>query len=470
MSEFLVHLKKAQLRLNVKKYTFLPSTHLVAQVFFSVILACGTLAEEFIQFDDDQLASLQRQLAVEYTSNSVSTDAVLQQYVSELNSRLDANPRTYVTFARDKNINAYAAWGNVIVINSGLIGFAGSESEFAGVLAHEHAHISQRHFSRLPQEAAMVRNVSTAAFLLAMLAGNTDLAHVFAGASGLGVNRELEAMRAFEREADQIAVKTMSRSGFNPNGFVELLDRMKRPSETGLPEYLRTHPYSDDRVADIKSFVRSLNLGAATKDEDEYMFWLARKRSNQLSGHAPGPTPPASVTKVLDDYARLIGNEREAAEAAKNLSRIEGNWIIDIAIAEHYLAVARHGKALELIENTRKSHPDNFALAALHLRALADARDKKGSVKTLAKMSDSLRFNWYVSQAEARLWSELDDEFNYRLAVGYSQYLSGNLDAAKKQVQRLKALSGSGTSLTKIGRLNQLETKINSLTKLVKGS
>ena len=439
----------------------------LAGVFLIAALAADGHADEFIRLSDEQLNAVQRELADGYTNGKISTDAVLQQYVSDLNARLKANPRTYVTFVKDNNLNAFAAWGNVIVINSGILGFAESEGDLAGVLAHEHAHITQRHFHRLPEAASLVRGVTAAGILIALLAGNADLANAFAGASGLAANKELASLREFELEADRQAVRTMTSAGFNPDPYLGLLSRMKKPSESSTPEYLRTHPFSENRVSDLRAFIRSLRLGDDAAGDEDLIFWLARERSNWLAIFQGGPSPPATLADTVRDYGLLIRDSSGSTEAAERLAEHAENWIIALELADHHLAQGNVETAIETLERARASAPSNNALAAKHLYALAQAKDRKRAVKTLAKMPSDMRLNWDVAQAEARLWSALGDTFSYRLAVGFSQYLDGDLASAKKQVARLKSLDASATSNSNRGRLILLEQKIESLQSLL---
>lgn len=449
----------------MKKYTALAAA-LAAAALAGALAPRPALADEFPQLSDEQMGAVQRRLAVAYTHNRVSSDPVLQQYVLELNERLDANPRTHVTFVRDGSLNAYAAWGNVIVINSGLLSFTQSEDEIVAVLAHEHAHISQEHFHRLPEEASLVRGVATAGFLVALLAGNTDAANAFAGASGLAANQELAALREFEREADNIAVRTMVRAGYDPGGFVDLLGRMGKPGESADLEYLRTHPVTENRVSELAGFIRSQGSGGAGRPADGLSYWLVRERSNWLTERSGGTEPPGPVAGAVRDYGALIRGRTGAAAAAERLSGLAGNWIVALALAEHRIAAGEAGAALELMEEARRSDPDNVALASGHLHALAEAKDRTKAVKAIAKMSSGLRNSWDVAHAEARLWSELGDEYNYRLAVGFSQYSAGNLKSAESQVARLKSLGDDLSSATKRSRMLLLEGKIKALMSL----
>src|SRR5690606_29304665 len=156
--------------------------------------------------------------------------------------------------------------GGHIGIHSGLVASAQSESELAGVLAHEIAHVSQRHVARqLGQrnQSGMLMMGMMVAALAAAAAGAGDLAQgaaVFGQAAVL--NSQLTFSRDAEREADRVGLQMIQAAGFDPAGTVDMFSRLMQTSRfnqgTG-PSYASTHPMSIERMSDMQNRTRGLS-------------------------------------------------------------------------------------------------------------------------------------------------------------------------------------------------------------------
>lgn len=184
----------------------------------------------------------------------------LQALGSGLASQTDSYLRDFTFFWVDNPaINAFAAPGGYIGVHSGLILATEDESELASVVAHEVAHITQRHLPRA-LEAANKMNLPTAAALVAALIlgrGNSQvteaaLATTLAGSAQAQIN----FTRAHEQEADRLGIQMLTASQFDPRGmpnFFEKLQASYRFYDNNLPEFLSTHPVTINRIADSRS-------------------------------------------------------------------------------------------------------------------------------------------------------------------------------------------------------------------------
>jgi beta-barrel assembly-enhancing protease len=180
-------------------------------------------------------------------------DAEATDYVAAVGNRLaarGADTRQSFEFfmMRDPQINAFAMPGGKIGVHTGLIVAAQSESEMAGVLGHEIAHVTQRHIARMVSNQQASQWVSLASFAIALLAArsNSQVSQaVMAAGPALAVQQQLNFSRDFEREADRMGLQMLEKAGFDPRGmelFFERLQRATRLYEGGAPSYLRTHP------------------------------------------------------------------------------------------------------------------------------------------------------------------------------------------------------------------------------------
>ncbi len=153
-----------------------------------------------------------------------------------------------VKVQRNKEINAFAAPGGLIVVYTGLIAEAGSAEEVAGVLAHEMAHATRRHSMRQLIYAAGLMPLAT------MLLGSPDAASVF---QGVGQLTELKFSRSQEEDADLTGFDTLVAAGIDTEGMARFFDRLA--AQTGAPpSFLSTHPSSTDRAAAIRARTKAL--------------------------------------------------------------------------------------------------------------------------------------------------------------------------------------------------------------------
>jgi len=154
----------------------------------------------------------------------------------------------------------FAMPGGFIAINSGLILATNNENELAGVMAHETAHVTQRHLVRGLIDQSHAGLMSTAAMLAAILLGATAgrgspdaMEGAILATQGAAIQHQINYTRANEFEADRIGIGTMASAGYDPLGmasFFQTLDRNSPdPSRIKAVEFLIDHPLSAERVA-----------------------------------------------------------------------------------------------------------------------------------------------------------------------------------------------------------------------------
>ncbi len=195
----------------------------------------------------------------------IVNDAEINDYIQHLGFKLvennhDAQDRRFSFFIIEENsINAFALPGGYIGINTGLITQSDNESELASVLAHEVAHVTQRHLARRIELQNQLSLPSLAAFAAAILiAASSDNADTgigaLVGAQGLAQQAIINHTRSNEAEADRIGIATLYNAGFDPQGAISFFEKMQQSSRYYLqaPEFLRTHPLSRSRITDAR--------------------------------------------------------------------------------------------------------------------------------------------------------------------------------------------------------------------------
>ena len=226
-------------------------------------------------------------------------DPVLVEYVQQIWERLVAaakargemTPELQERFAweillgRDRSVNAFALPGGYMGVNLGLIGVVTSEDELASVLAHEMSHVTQRHISRLMTQQSRQTPLLLASMVLGALAASKspDAANaLILGGQAVAVQNQLNFSRDMEREADRMGYGLMAPAGFAPEGFVSMFDKLQqanRLNDNGSWPYLRSHPLTTERMADMHARLptgqASLSLPVATL---EHAMLAARAR------------------------------------------------------------------------------------------------------------------------------------------------------------------------------------------------
>ena len=217
-------------------------------------------------------------------------DAEATEYLSSLGNRLvtqgtDVRQPFRFFFIQDNQINAFALPGGFVGVNTGLVLAAQSESEAAGVLGHEIAHVTQRHIARMMEQQKTSTVVSLAAIALAALAARSS-SEVGAAAAAVGqagaIQNMLNFTREHEREADRVGLQILEKAGYDPRAmavFFERLQRATRLSEGVAPNvYLRTHPLTHERIADIQNRVEQMPY-RQVRDSIEFHLVRAKLRA-----------------------------------------------------------------------------------------------------------------------------------------------------------------------------------------------
>ncbi|MDN3653028.1 M48 family metalloprotease [Thalassotalea ponticola] len=312
--------------------------------------AISTLAlDKELQYGSAMMKSIR-------ASQPIIHDPVLVEYINDLGNRLvknaeDVHYKFNFFLINQSEINAFAFFGGNVGIHAGLLTAADNESELASVLAHEIAHVTQRHLARRLE--AQTRNVplTTAAIISGILvslvnpqAGMAVLQTSMAASQQAGINYT----RNNENEADRVGMDILVNSGFDANGapnfFRKLASKYRYTSKP--PAMLMTHPLPESRITDSRL--------RASRYPNKLLapslpFELAKSR---LRSRYKGD--PEQNIAIFEDEIRLSKyNIKEAAQYGLALS---------------YFAAKKYDKALDLLLELRKSDAKNL----FYVDALAD--------------------------------------------------------------------------------------------------
>ena len=213
-------------------------------------------------------------------------DLALQAFVERVGRSLvvHSSPSPFVfqfRVIRDRDPNAFAIPGGAIFVTTGLLVLAETESEIAGVLGHEIAHVTSRHIAKLAEQSQKLNIATLAAVVAAALAGGGSQVAGAAATTAMAASQALtlKYTREHETEADQKGLQTLVKAGYDPNGLLTFLNKMYRSSLAAprLPAYLSTHPAIETRVSLVETLVRMEPRAAGpTRHVEEYRWIQAR--------------------------------------------------------------------------------------------------------------------------------------------------------------------------------------------------
>jgi predicted Zn-dependent protease len=392
-------------------------------------------------------------------------DPELTDYLNGLGYRLvSSSPNAEQSFefflVRDASINAFALPGGFIGAHTGLIVTAQSESELAAVLAHEVAHVTQRHIARLFQQQKQAGMASLAAVALALLAARSspDLASAaLAGAQYATLQTQLNFTRENEREADRVGVQILDKAGFDPRAmplFLEQMQRAYRVYETNAPSYVRTHPLTFERIADVQNRVEAL---AYRQIPDSMAFRFVRARL-QVEQYAPRDaiahfedvlrerktvSEPAARYGLIVALLRINDVQRASREMATLQREVPDDAMV-VALAGRVKAAAGDARgALQLYADAVQRFPRQRALTYSYARALLDARRPRQALEVVDDALQFARSDHRLYQLQAQAYAGLGWRLQEHRAQAEAYVLLGNLRGAIDQLQ-IGLKSGDG--------------------------
>ena len=355
-------------------------------------------------------------------------DRAINHYVESLVAQLASYSglegyQVHVLVIDNQEVNAFAAPGGVIGINSGLIKFVDNEAQLAGVIAHELAHLQQRHFVRQLGEIEQTAQLSTLSMIATiglLLAGNPALAITTAvGNSALNAQSRLSYSRAYEREADIVSIEMLEASGHGTRAISSFLEKLNQVSGQNQDlAFLYTHPLSSERASYLNARAAAIGSKPVEVGRD-FDLELMRLRINWYNEQ---PQP------VADPDLQLYQSALDAAECS---ARLEAS----AALAQEYPEnIYVRAQQLELLSDCQ---PESAPAAAEDLVTLFGA--SKFSLELRAQALQSAGQRQRASQSYAELSRAYPNDLG--IATAYAQIASQNGDntaALRAQAEALQ--------------------------------
>lgn len=381
----------------------------------------------------------------------------------------------------NSTLNAFAVPGGIVGVHTGLIEAAQSEDELASVIAHELAHLSQRHYAAQVDEQRRNQPLMLAALLGSILiaaadaqGGTAAITSTVAAAQQAG----LSFSRQNEREADYIGMQTLAASGFDPHAMANMFSRLQSNARYGQkpPEFLLTHPVTESRIADALNRAASLPKPSRRTHAADYALIRARIAAHYSSD------PDRLLNQLQQERARsdndslryatvvtaIKAKQFDAAAQAAEAMSTGFRQTLTVRLLQAELAIARDqlDAAQNEISSLLKLFPDNYPANALYVELLLRQGQTSHAVAVLRKLVEQ-------RPTDSNLWYNLAETqglagntLEVHLARIEYFMLTGNVDLALRQIkfaQRLPQLSGEEQA-----RLETLEAEAKAIRQQMK--
>ena len=392
-------------------------------------------------------------------TQKVLDDPLLDDYINRLGQSLVDNSKARGRHFRfflidDPQINAFAGPGGHIGVYTGLVLTTKSENELAAVIAHEIAHVTQAHLLRAWQSASDMSLVQGAALIAALLVGaalggDAGIAGVM-GAQAALQQQQINFTRHNEEEADRIGIHILDEARFDPRAMPTFFARMGRANSvyaSELPEFLRTHPVTNARIAD--------SLGRAEKlpyrqHQDSFGYLLTRAALREMSFRDPASAVRHFRSALADGryrdrdatrygLARALWRQGRLEAAAKEMATLlearpdTPEFLVTAARIDMDLGKSR--QAIQRLEKAAADRPYHFpiqiTLADLYLRADRPTEAYRLLDRLARHEQEQPRVHQLLARAAKALGREAD---SHRHLADY-YYLIGALEAAELQLR-----------------------------------
>lgn len=395
----------------------------------------------------------------------INKDPEIQQYIESIGKRLvthsDSPSGSFHFFVvLDDRINAFAGPGGYIGVNSGLLLLTESESELASVMAHEIAHVTQRHLNRAFEAASKLSIPTAVASLAAILLGTqspalgqTALVAIYAGNAQFRIN----FTRDNEQEADRVGMRNLSAANFNPQGmptFFERLQQSTRYYGQKIPEFLRTHPVSHSRIADTRGRASEytykhypdsqgyllsrakLKVITAKKPEQVLDYFKTREHQGTKNQQAVTRYGIATAQVALQKYT-------EAEQIFQQLTAEYPNQPQYVyALATMSINTNNYTTALQLLNEAVLRFPSNDAIKVKYISTLIETRQLDRAKTTLKSLTDIANKRPLFYELMAKIYAKSGQQAQSHRYLAEYYYATDRLSPAILQINLAKKANG----------------------------
>jgi len=365
------------------------------------------------------------------------------------------NPGYGFTFflVNDTSINAFAGPGGYIGANVGLFLAAESESELAGVMAHEIAHVTQRHLARAFQAQERMSLPTTAAIIAAIIIGAaadpSAGAAAMTAASAAGIQSQINFTRANEKEADRVGIQTLADANFDPFGMPQFFERLQKNSKlygTRPPEFLSTHPVTSNRISEATSRAETFPRVKNYTSLDFFLLQAKLRVNNypnprqvladtrRYEGKSGGKTPVEQY-----EFALLLAkneNYNEALPIMQSLHKKDPDRIAyRLALGQMLNDANQKQEALDLYKNTLDLYPGEIMVIQPYATTLMAAGKSDKAFKLLSDISNTNDPEPQIYKLLAQAAGATNHKLQTHTAMSQYYFLNGYTNQAIEQLK-----------------------------------
>ena len=477
------------IRQTVIRRAFIAAAMTLLSVFLPAQAAADNLPSLGGNRGGDLTAAQEREIGQQFLQQArrqltFVRDPEVLEYVRTLGQRVAAQTDFHAYpfhfyVIRDPSLNAFAVPGGHIFLHSGLIQTADSAAEVAGVLAHEVAHITQRHMARqmaAGKQSQLSSLLLVAAGILAGMQGQGEAAEALVFGAGAYSQQEMLAYsRAHEREADRLGIQYLTAAGFAPEGLPNFLRKLQTWSQlqgAAPPAYLSTHPLTGERIADAAGRARQLQgdggtplgqetfarikvrLRAMTADSPEQAYQHFQQRVSEAPedasaryGLALAAQRSGRLGEGVDELNHLVASHPEVVAYRRTL-------------AEFQLQAGNPEAAIDALKAALERRPGDPALRETLGQALLAKGQAKPARELLLEVTRDYPQRAQGHSALAEAYTRMGQSIEAHRAEAEARWLRGQRTEALEQLRLAKRLAKDQGS----PQLTQIEARIQELT------
>jgi predicted Zn-dependent protease len=389
---------------------------------------------------------------------TLNEDVEIEQYIQSMGQRLVANTDTpsqpfHFFVVLDKSINAFAGPGGYIGINAGLFLLTEAESELASVMAHEVAHVTQRHLYRAFEAASHLSIPMAAATLAALLIGTQNPALGQAALIAIqagNIQFQIDFTRDNEQEADRVGMQNLADANYNPRSmpnFFEHLQQSSRFYGKGMPEFLRTHPVTVSRVSDTRGRAEHYPY-KQYPDSVTYLLIRVKLRVLSAKNHETILNYFTEKSKLGTEQQRAVARygmalaylkKQQFNQAKKLLTALSNAYPNQPhylnALAKTAIELKNYAFSVKLYQQALDYFPTNNAIKIDYVKGLLKAGEALKAKQILQTLDESFRKRALYFELLAQSYADLKQMAESHRYVAEYYYAIGDTATAILQTK-----------------------------------
>lgn len=411
---------------------------------------------------------------------AILQDPIIIEYINDLGNRLvaksnDVNfPFTFFG-VNNSQINAFAFYGGYIGVHTGLIAKSENESQLASVLAHEIAHVTQRHLAR-SKEAASNRAPLTLAgivgsIILAAVSPQLVMASMMATTAGTQ-QAMINYTRGNEQEADRIGMNILANSGYDPYAAAEFFTKLQEQVryKSNIPAFLVTHPLPDTRVTDARLRAQQYEKKFYT-DSLDFLLVKARIDARYVKNEADN----SDTTTLVDRIKKTSGNKRFALQYQLLLTLVDnkkidkafkiweklneyapGNLFLLDTYSDLAIAAQTPEVALDALAKAYKNKPNNYVVTLNYANVALEAKQYSKAIELLEYFLLKKPNDLLATQMLVDAYKDSKNMAKYNITKGELYALMARYNEAITFLDRALAMMGKSDK-AEVSRIQALK-------------